>query len=83
MRMSLDTNILVYAEGLNDAARKGAAVKLLRRLPPGNVHLPENAKLMTGQDLLGHFVVLHAQGENRFALRLRDEGIKIINVQGK
>src|SRR2546430_11729414 len=43
MRIALDTNILVYAEGLNDAARKGTAVKLLRRLPPENVHLPVQA----------------------------------------
>jgi predicted nucleic acid-binding protein len=43
MRVSLDTNILVYAEGLNDAARKRAAVSLLRKLPPESVHLPVQA----------------------------------------
>jgi predicted nucleic acid-binding protein len=40
MRIGLDTNILVYAEGLNDAARRRTAVKLLRRLPPESVQLP-------------------------------------------
>ena len=43
MRVGLDTNVLVYAEGLNDAARKGTIVRLLRRVPPENVHLPMQA----------------------------------------
>ena len=43
MLIGLDTNILVYAEGLNDAARKRAAVSLLRKLPPENVYLPVQA----------------------------------------
>jgi predicted nucleic acid-binding protein len=43
MRISLDTNVLVYAAGLNDAARKHAAVSLLRKLPPESVQLPVQA----------------------------------------
>src|SRR5260221_8447013 len=43
MRVGLDTNVLVYAEGVNDAARKETIVRLLRRLPPENVHLPVQA----------------------------------------
>ena len=43
MRVGLDTNILVYAEGLNDAARRVTIVRLLRKLPPENVHLPVQA----------------------------------------
>jgi predicted nucleic acid-binding protein len=43
MRVGLDTNVLVYAEGLNDAARKGTILRLLRRVPPENVHLPVQA----------------------------------------
>jgi len=43
MRVSLDTNVLVCAEGLNDADRKRAAVSLLRKLPPESVHLPVQA----------------------------------------
>lgn len=43
MRVSLATNVLVYAEGLNDAARKRAAVSLLRKLPPESVQLPVQA----------------------------------------
>ncbi len=33
MRLALDTNILVYAEGVNGAARKDAATDLVARLP--------------------------------------------------
>ena len=43
MRIALDTNVLVYAEGVNDAARRSTVVALLRRLPPENVHLPVQA----------------------------------------
>jgi predicted nucleic acid-binding protein len=43
MRIGLDTNVLVYAEGLNDAVRKRAAVSLLRALLPENVYLPVQA----------------------------------------
>jgi predicted nucleic acid-binding protein len=40
MRLALDTNILVYAEGLNDAARKAQARDLLNRLAQADVVLP-------------------------------------------
>ena len=43
MRVALDTNVLAYAIGLNDAARKNAADELLRKLPPENVFLPVQA----------------------------------------
>jgi predicted nucleic acid-binding protein len=43
MLIGLDTNVLVYAEGLNDAVRKRTAVSLLRKLSPENVHLPVQA----------------------------------------
>src|SRR5260370_30874409 len=43
MRVGLDTNILIYAEGRNDAARRATAVSLLRKLPPESVHLPVQA----------------------------------------
>ncbi len=33
MRIALDTNVLAYAEGINGAARRGAALSLIRRLP--------------------------------------------------
>jgi predicted nucleic acid-binding protein len=39
MRVALDTNILAYAEGVNGAARKTAALNLLRRLPAGSALL--------------------------------------------
>ncbi len=43
MRVGLDTNVLVYAEGLNDAARRTTVVSLLRRLAPESVYLPVQA----------------------------------------
>lgn len=33
MRVAVDTNLLIYAEGVNDAERREAVVDLLRRLP--------------------------------------------------
>ena len=33
MRVALDTNVLAYAEGINGAERRDAALALLRRLP--------------------------------------------------
>lgn len=40
MRVALDTNLLVYAEGINDAARRDAVLALLGQLPSGSVVLP-------------------------------------------
>jgi predicted nucleic acid-binding protein len=40
MQVALDTNILAYAEGVNGAARKRAARRLLERLPPEATLLP-------------------------------------------
>ena len=34
MRVALDTNVLAYAEGVNGAERRDAALALIRRLPP-------------------------------------------------
>lgn len=34
MRIALDTNLLAYAEGINGAERRDAALELIRRLPP-------------------------------------------------
>ena len=43
MRIALDTNILVYAEGLNDDARRDAARELVARLPREETVLPLQA----------------------------------------
>ncbi len=43
MLLALDTNVLAYAEGLNDAARRVAAVSLLRKLSPASVYVPAQA----------------------------------------
>jgi predicted nucleic acid-binding protein len=40
MRLALDTNILVYAEGLNDATRRAQARELLSKLVRADVVLP-------------------------------------------
>jgi len=40
MKVALDTNILAYAEGVNGAAMKTAALDLVRRLPQASVVLP-------------------------------------------
>jgi predicted nucleic acid-binding protein len=43
MRVALDTNILVYFEGLNGAAPKKAAVDLIENLPEASTFLPVQA----------------------------------------
>lgn len=40
MNVALDTNILVYAEGVNGARAKASALHLLRSLPPEETLIP-------------------------------------------
>lgn len=40
VNVALDTNLLVYAEGVNGADRQRAALELLRNLPPDRTFLP-------------------------------------------
>jgi len=40
VKVALDTNVLAYAEGLNDAGKRDAALDLVRRLPREMVVLP-------------------------------------------
>lgn len=40
MRVALDTNILAYAEGVNGAGRRSAALGLIQRLPPETTFIP-------------------------------------------
>ena len=40
MRVALDTNILAYAEGVNGAAMKRAALELVEKIPEGAALLP-------------------------------------------
>lgn len=40
MRVALDTNVLAYAEGVGDAAKREAALDLVSRLPEGAAMLP-------------------------------------------
>src|SRR5205807_940157 len=46
-----------------------------------NVGLPEHPELVPLQNLFGHFVVLHAQAQNGFPLRMGDKGVKIVDVE--
>lgn len=39
-RVAFDTNILAYAEGVNGAQKRAAALALLRQIPAGNAILP-------------------------------------------
>lgn len=43
MRIALDTNILVYAEGVNGAQRQAEAVRIIRELAPDEVVVPAQA----------------------------------------
>jgi predicted nucleic acid-binding protein len=40
LKVALDTNVLVYAEGVNGAARKREALDLIERLPAADVAVP-------------------------------------------
>lgn len=40
MRVALDTNVLAYAEGVNGAERRGAALTLVHRLPQEATVIP-------------------------------------------
>lgn len=40
MRAALDTNVLAYAEGVGDRAKKKAALEILERLPLSSVVIP-------------------------------------------
>ncbi|MCC6164855.1 MAG: PIN domain-containing protein [Acidobacteria bacterium] len=43
MNVAIDTNVLVYAEGVNDRPRRDAAHALLRALPPESTLIPVQA----------------------------------------
>ena len=40
MRLTLDTNVLAYAEGVNGTPRKKAALQIVERLPPDSTFIP-------------------------------------------
>jgi len=40
VRLALDTNLLAYAEGVNGAPMRKAALELVERLPEGTTFLP-------------------------------------------
>src|SRR5436190_6897079 len=48
---------------------------------PRNVCLFQRTELMPAQCLLGGLVVLHAQTDDRLALRLGNQGIEVVDVE--
>lgn len=40
MKVALDTNVLAYAEGVNDAHKRDVVLELVRRLPPDAAAIP-------------------------------------------
>ncbi len=40
MKIALDTNVLAYGEGVNDAEKRDAVLELLRNLPEGSAVIP-------------------------------------------
>lgn len=40
MNVAIDTNVLAYAEGMNDAKKRDIALRLLHLLPQQQVHIP-------------------------------------------
>jgi predicted nucleic acid-binding protein len=63
VRVVLDTNVLAYAEGVNGAARKVDALRLIQRLPAGAALLPVQA--------LGELFQLLVRKANRTAAQAR------------
>lgn len=54
MRIALDTNVIVYAEGANDPKRQTRAKAVIRALPPTSVVVPAQAlgelfRVLTGK----------------------------------
>ncbi|HET9743503.1 MAG TPA: PIN domain-containing protein [Terriglobales bacterium] len=43
MRVAFDTNVLVYAEGVNGAAKKHLALELLQKIPSSDALIPVQA----------------------------------------
>jgi predicted nucleic acid-binding protein len=43
MNVALDTNVLAYAEGVNDAGRRARALQVIERLPPESTLVPVQA----------------------------------------
>jgi predicted nucleic acid-binding protein len=57
MRIALDTNILVYAEGVNGALRAKTTVELIKKLPESSTFLPmqvlgELFRVLVGKSVL-------------------------------
>lgn len=63
MRVALDTNIMAYAEGVDDDRKQAMATDLVMRLPPGSAVLP----LQTLGELFN--VLVHKAGRSREAAR--------------
>src|ERR1700722_3257789 len=54
MRVALDTNVLVYAEGINDAEKQDTALQIIEKLPEDTTFVPvqvlgELFRVLTGK----------------------------------
>lgn len=81
MRAALGTNILVYAEGVNGAARRKEALDLLRRLP-------QEATVLTVQVLGELFNVLvrkagRPRDDSRNALLAWCDAYRVVETSSK
>jgi predicted nucleic acid-binding protein len=78
VRVALDTNVLAYAEGINGADRRDAAIALIRRLP-------QDAAIVPAQVLGELFNVLvrkagKARGEARNALLSWRDALPVVGT---
>ena len=65
MRIALDTNLLVYAEGVGDSRRCSIARDWVRRLPVGEVILPAQVLGELFRVLVGKAGLSAAEGRDR------------------
>jgi predicted nucleic acid-binding protein len=81
VRVALDTNILAYAEGVNGARMKRAALELVEKLPEGAALLPVQA---LGE--LFHLLVRKAKrsrAKARMAILSWTDAFPLIETSGK
>jgi len=64
MKIALDTNVLAYAEGVNDAARRATALDIVARLPQDAIVVPVQA--------LGELFIVLVRKAGRDATFARD-----------
>ncbi|MES2305547.1 MAG: PIN domain-containing protein [Gemmatimonadota bacterium] len=69
MKVAIDTNVLLYAEGLDDAPRREAVLDLLQRMPRGTLSVPTV--------VLGEFFHVLTHRGNRSRVEAREAVISL------